>query len=55
MKPKRESYRLAKAAYVNNWVEHTDVTPQDFLEALEWVCEDPFDEEGRITREISLE
>ena len=31
------------------------ITTQDFLDALEWVCEDPFDEEGRITREIGLE
>jgi hypothetical protein len=52
---KKRIVQAGESRICNNWVEHTDVTPQDFLEALEWVCEDPFDEEGRITREIGLE
>lgn len=52
---KKRIVQAGESRICNNWVEHTDVTPQDFLEALEWVCEDPFDKEGRITREIGLE
>lgn len=52
---KKRVVQAGKSRICNNWVEHTDITPQDFLDALEWVCEDPFDEEGRITREIGLE
>ncbi len=30
------------------------LTAEEFLENLKWVCEDPFDEVGRLTREIGL-
>ncbi len=52
---KKRIVQAGESRICNNWVEHTNVTPQDFLVALEWVCEDPFDKEGRITREIGLE
>jgi hypothetical protein len=38
-----------------NWQEHSSITKDDFLAALEWVCQDRFDERGRVTREIGLE
>jgi hypothetical protein len=52
----------AKAKIVNagnskvlkNWMEHSSITPADFLDALRWVCEDSLDENGRSTREIGL-
>ena len=39
----------------NNWKEHSSITIEDFLEALEWVCNDPFDNRNRRTRYIGLE
>ena len=51
---KKRIVQAGESRICNNWVEHTDITVQDFLVALEWVCEDPFDKEGRITREIGL-
>lgn len=38
-----------------NWSEHSTITMDDFLEALEWVCEDEFDEKNRRIRWIGLE
>lgn len=38
-----------------NWSEHSTITVDDFLKALEWVCEDEFDEQNRRTRWIGLE
>lgn len=37
-----------------NWSEHSNITKEDFIEALEWLCNDPLDESGRMTREIGL-
>lgn len=39
----------------NNWKEHFSITVENFIDALEWLCEDQFDEYGRTTREIGLE
>lgn len=39
----------------NNWKEHSSITVENFIDALEWLCEDQFDEYGRTTREIGLE
>lgn len=38
----------------NNWAEHSSITADDFIAALEWVCGDPLDENGMLTREIAL-
>lgn len=37
-----------------NWSEHSTITKEDFLEALEWVCADELNENGKMTREIGL-
>lgn len=38
----------------SNWSAHSTITQEDFLAALEWLCEDPLDDKGRLTREIAL-
>lgn len=46
----------------NNWSEHSTITTEEFLENLEWVCDDPMQKvelkDGhtieRMTREIGL-
>lgn len=38
----------------NDWAEHSTITQKDFLAALEWLCKDPLDDKGRLTREIAL-
>ena len=37
-----------------DWSEHSTVTMEDFLEALQWVCNDPAKEGEPLTREIGL-
>lgn len=37
------------------WQELGLITKEEFIEALKWVCEDPLDEKGKLTREIALE
>lgn len=37
-----------------DWAAHSTVTVDDFVTALEWVCEDALDENGKLTREIAL-
>lgn len=41
-----------KSRIFKNWHEHVGVTQEDFLEALEWVCADPLNAAGKMTREI---
>ena len=37
----------------NNWAEHSSITADDFIVALEWVCDDPLDANGMLTRAVS--
>lgn len=37
-----------------NWSAHSNITKEDFINALEWLCADPLDTKGRMTREIGL-
>ena len=37
-----------------NWSEHSTITKEDFITALEWLCNDPLTADGRVTREIGL-
>lgn len=37
-----------------DWAAHSTITVDDFVTALEWVCEDALDENGKLTREIAL-
>ena len=51
---KKRIVQAGESRICNNWVEHTDITPQDFLDALEWVCEDPFDDEVVSLAKLAL-
>ena len=35
-----------------NWNEWAGISMEDFLEGLKWVCGDPLNEFGRMTREL---
>lgn len=37
------------------WAKHSAITKEEFVDALEWVCDDPLDEYSRLTRGIGLE
>lgn len=37
-----------------DWAAHSTITMDDFILALQWVCEDVLDENGKLTREIAL-
>ena len=37
-----------------DWAAHSTITVDDFVTALEWVCEDSLGENGKLTREIAL-
>lgn len=38
----------------NDWAARSTITMDDFISALQWVCEDALDENGKLTREIAL-
>ena len=38
----------------NDWAAHSSITKNEFISALQWVCEDALDENGKLTREIAL-
>ena len=38
----------------NDWAAHSTITMDDFISALQWVCKDALDENGKLTREIAL-
>lgn len=46
---------LGKSEVFAKWQELGLITKEEFIEALKWVCEDPLDEKGKLTREIALE
>ena len=37
-----------------NWKEHSAITEEEFVEALGWLRDDSYDNQGRMTREIGL-
>lgn len=37
-----------------DWAAHSTITMDEFVSALQWVCEDALDENGKLTREIAL-
>ena len=38
----------------NDWAAHSTITMDEFVSALQWLCEDALDENGKLTREIAL-
>lgn len=43
-----------KSKVFAKWQELGLITKEEFIENLKWVCEDPLDEKGKLTREIAL-
>lgn len=37
-----------------DWAAHSTITMDEFVSALQWVCEDAMDKNGKLTREIAL-
>ena len=37
-----------------DWEAHSTITMDDFISALQWLCEDALDGNGKLTREIAL-
>lgn len=37
-----------------DWAARSTITMDEFVSALQWVCEDALDENGKLTREIAL-
>ena len=37
-----------------DWAAHSTITMDEFVSALQWVCEDALDKNGKLTREIAL-
>lgn len=38
----------------NDWAAHSTITMDEFISALQWLCEDARDKNGKLTREIAL-
>lgn len=36
------------------WSKHSNITKEDFIAALRWLCADSMNAEGKMTREIGL-
>ena len=37
-----------------DWAAHSTITMDEFISALQWLCEDALDKNGKLTREIAL-
>lgn len=51
---KKEIVFAGNSRIFNDWTDHSTITMDDFISALQWVCEDALDESGKLTREIAL-
>lgn len=53
-KKKKDIVLKGKSKILNNWQTVSTVTTEEFLTALEWLCNDSLDDKGYMTREIGL-
>lgn len=44
-----------KSKIFDNWARNAGITKEDFLRELEWLCEDPCDDKGLMTRELGCD
>lgn len=51
---KKEIVLAGNSRIFNDWAAHSTITMDEFVSALQWVCEDALDESGKLTREIAL-
>lgn len=40
---------------LKDWEKYGLITKDEFIEALTWVCNDPLNDDGRLTRKIGLQ
>ena len=43
-----------KSKIFDNWKAHSNITREQFIEGVKWLCADTLDEKGRLTRELGL-
>lgn len=51
---KKQIVLAGNSRIFNDWSAHSSITMDEFISALQWVCEDALDENGKLTREIAL-
>lgn len=51
---KKEIVLAGNSRIFNDWAAHSTITMDEFVSALQWVCEDALDESGKLIREIAL-
>lgn len=51
---KKQIVLAGNSRIFNDWVAYSTITMDNFISALQWVCEDALDESGKLTREIAL-
>ncbi len=51
---KKNQINTNNSEIFNNWRKFGLITKNEFIENLEWVCNDPLDDKERLTREIAL-
>ena len=51
---KKKVVLAGESRIFKDWTAHSSITAEDFIAALEWICEDDFDDKHRTTRAIGL-
>ena len=51
---KKEIVLAGNSRIFNDWAAHSTITMDNFISALQWLCEDALDKNGKLTREIAL-
>ena len=51
---KKKIVESGASAIFENWRQVSGIEEQEFLDALEWVCDDPHARDGKLEREIGL-
>lgn len=49
---KEKIVKSGNSRVFKNWSENSNVTMDDFIEGIRWLCADPLDDKGRYTREL---
>ena len=54
LRHKTAQVKAGESKVFNNWKEWGLVTEEEFIDALTWLCDDPLNEDGRLTRELAM-
>lgn len=49
---KKKIVEEGKSTVFENWSKNAKISKKEFLEELEWLCADPKNERGQLTREL---